>query len=166
MNHVMDTALLAQTPICGGLNAPAIELLTTGGRIIEVAAREYFFHESDPADAMYLLLEGRVAVTRYHKGKEFILAFLEKGDCFGEMALMDLHNRSASVRAEIPSTALVITPALLHDLYIKDVEQFTIIQMNLGREISRRLREADQVTFEQAVLTQQFVAGEFGINAI
>jgi hypothetical protein len=36
----------------------------------------------------------------------------------------------------------------LHELYQQDLEQFTIIQMNMGREVCRRLRRADDLLFQ------------------
>ncbi len=161
-----EAVMLERTPFYGGLSTETIRHLTSNAQLVTVKARDYFFHEADTADAMYLLTEGKVAITRRFEGKEYILAFLHAGDCFGEMALMDFRDRSASVRAETDSQALKITPGLLYELYKSDAEQFTLIQMNLGREISRRLRDADQTTFEQAILTQRFVTGEFSINAI
>jgi CRP-like cAMP-binding protein len=44
-------------------------------------------------------------------------------------------------------TAIQITAASLYQVYEKDVEQFALIQMNMGREVSRRLREADERIF-------------------
>ena len=76
------------------------------------------------------------------------LRVLEPGDCFGEMALLDLFPRSASVRAQDPSRALEITAADLLRLFEHDVEQFALVQMNIAREMCRRLRETDEMLFE------------------
>ena len=72
---------------------------------------------------------------------------MNAGDCFGEMALIDLSPRSASARAVAPSVALQITPPILHEIYQHNLEQFTLLQMNMGREVSRRLRIIDQLLF-------------------
>ncbi len=160
----MDSTLLERTPIYGGLNRQTVDYIVTHAATIAVPARGYFFHEGDAADAMYVLTAGRVAVTRRYQSAEYILAFLHEGDCFGEMALLDFSNRSASVRAETDCTALRIDLGMLQDLYRIDHEQYTLIQMNLGREISRRLREADQTSFEQAILTHRFIHGEFSLR--
>jgi CRP-like cAMP-binding protein len=76
-----------------------------------------------------------------------MLGRLRQGDCFGEMALLDLFPRSASVRATAPCSALALSTASFHKLYETDVEQFAIVQMNIARELSRRLREADERLF-------------------
>ena len=66
---------------------------------ITVPEGEFFFRESDPADCMYVLESGHVAVFKEWAGRELLLRHLDPGDCFGEMALLDLFPRSASVRA-------------------------------------------------------------------
>ena len=69
------------------------------------------------------------------------------GDCFGEMALLDLYPRSASVRAEADCTAIELAPDNLLRLFEHDAEQFALIQMNIAREMSRRLRATDELLF-------------------
>jgi CRP/FNR family cyclic AMP-dependent transcriptional regulator len=71
------------------------------------------------------------------------LQYLARGDCFGEMALIDLNPRSASVVAVEDCIALEISHQALYVLYEHYLEQFTLIQMNL-REVSRRLRALDE----------------------
>ena len=69
------------------------------------------------------------------------------GDCIGEMAIIDLQSRSASVRAVADCLAIEITRVTLNKLYQTDLEQFAIIMMNMGREVSRRLRIASDRLF-------------------
>ena len=78
-----------------------------------------------------------------------LLRHLEFGDCFGEMALMDLVPRSASVRAVEHCVAIELATAHLHGLYKHDAEQFALIQMNIGREVCRRLRITDDLLFRE-----------------
>ncbi len=77
-----------------------------------------------------------------------MLRTLEQGDCFGEMALMDMKSRSASVLALEACSAIELSAGCLFELYEHDLEQFTLIQMNMGREVSRRLRETDDHLFD------------------
>ncbi|MEJ2424432.1 MAG: cyclic nucleotide-binding domain-containing protein, partial [Candidatus Thiodiazotropha sp.] len=80
-------------------------------------------------------------------GREYHLRDLLKGDCFGEMALMDCKPRSAAVRAREFCRAIRIEAGLLAKLYGVDAEQYLLIYMNLGREVCRRLRDADHRLF-------------------
>ena len=97
---------------------------------------------------MFVLEKGRVAVLKSWVGQTQRLAFLDRGDCFGEMALIEMGARSASVQALEECAAIELSIDILHELYQHDLEQFTIIQMNMGREVSRRLRKADELLFQ------------------
>ena len=139
--------LLQRMPVFGGIRADILRFLLGVCPIVEVPQGEFFFRERDPADAMFVLEAGKVAVLKSWRNEEYLLHALETGDCFGEMALMDLMPRSASVRATENCRAILVSAASLYRVYEKDLEQFTMIQMNMGREVSRRLREADERLF-------------------
>jgi CRP/FNR family transcriptional regulator, cyclic AMP receptor protein len=140
-------ALLQRMPIFGGVRADVLEFLLGLARLIRVGRREFFFHEGEPADFMYVLESGRAEVLKRWEGEDRLLHRLEQGDCFGEMALMDLFPRSASVRAIEDCVAIELSVADLYRVFEKDLEQFALIEMNMGREISRRLRQSDERLF-------------------
>jgi CRP-like cAMP-binding protein len=80
---------------------------------------------------------------------------MQEGDCFGEIAVMDMCPRSASVLATEDYTAICISAANLYRVYAHDLKQFTLIQMNMGREVCRRLRDADNRLFSAKMGTPQ-----------
>lgn len=135
--------LLQAMPIFGGIREDILQLLLALSPVVCVARGDYFFREGDPASSLFVLESGTVAVMKNGQGLDFLLHTLGKGDCFGEMSLLDLFPRSASVRAREDCVALEISTASLHKVLEEDVEQFAIIEMNMGREVSRRLRESD-----------------------
>lgn len=141
------TEFLQRMPIFGALSAEALEVLLECARTVEVPAGSFFFHESDAANSMFVLEAGQAAVMKTWRGCDFILNDLDAGDCFGEMALMDLQPRSASVRAQADCRAIEIGSDDLMRLYERDHEQFALLQMNIGREVCRRLRATDDLLF-------------------
>jgi CRP/FNR family cyclic AMP-dependent transcriptional regulator len=141
--------LLQRMPIFGGVRADALQFLLDLCPVVFVPANEHFFHEHDQANSMFVLEAGRVEILKSWRGQEYLLAIRNAGDCFGEMAVMDLSPRSASVRAAEDCTSIHISAADLYKLYEKDPKQFALIQMNMGREVTRRLREADNRLFER-----------------
>lgn len=140
--------MLQRMPVFGAIRDDALELLLRRAREVQVAHGAFFFRENDPASSMFVLETGRVAVTKSWQGRDFVLHSLGAGDCFGEMALMDLCPRSASVRAEEHCRALELGADDLLALYERDPEQFTLVQMNIGREVCRRLRATDELLFK------------------
>lgn len=149
--QAMRMELLQQMPIFGGIDEQALQYLLEPVPSIDVAAGGHFFRERDPADCMYVLQAGRVAVLKDWAGRELLLRELGVGDCFGEMALLDLGPRSASVQAIEACSALALSSANLARLYETDVAQFALVQMNIARELSRRLRAADERLFRTRV---------------
>jgi CRP/FNR family cyclic AMP-dependent transcriptional regulator len=139
--------LLQRMPIFGGIREDTLRFVLELAPIVRVRANEFFFRENDSANAMFVLETGRVAVFKSWEGEECLLHYLTKGDCFGEMALMDLLPRSASVRALEDCSAIELSTHTLYRIYEKDLEQFTLMQMNMGREVCRRLRDADERLF-------------------
>jgi CRP/FNR family transcriptional regulator, cyclic AMP receptor protein len=139
--------LLQRMPVFGGIRADVLQFLLGLCAVVSVPTNEYFFHEHDQADSMFVLEAGKVAVLKSWRGQEYLLRILKEGDCFGEMAVMDLFPRSASIRAVEDCTAIRISAANLYQVYEQDLRQFALIQMNMGREVTRRLREADNQLF-------------------
>jgi CRP-like cAMP-binding protein len=135
--------LLQRMPVFGGIRADVLQFLLGLCPLVSVPANEFFFREHDQADSMFVLEAGKAAVLKSWGGQEYLLRTLAEGDCFGEMAIMDLFPRSASVRAIEDCTAIRLSAASLYQVYAQDLEQFALIQMNMGREVCRRLRETD-----------------------
>lgn len=152
--HTKQIELLQQMPIFGGLPAEALDLLLQDARSVTLPARAYFFREGDPALSMFVLERGSVAVLKIWQRRELLLRRLGIGDCFGEMALLDLFPRSAAVRAEEDCSAIELTPAHLYRLFERDPAQFAMIQMNIAREMSRRLRITDDLLFRSRMESQ------------
>ena len=144
----MRIELLQAMPIFGGISDETLQFLVDRAAVVNREADEYFFREGEKADAMFVLERGAVAISKQWQGQDYLLEHLSQGDCFGEMALIDLSPRSASVMAAEPSSAIAIDYTNMLDLHMHNLEQFTIIQMNMARELSRRLRLADEQLFQ------------------
>ncbi len=139
--------LLQGMPVFGGIDESILQSLVDMSDTVEVPAGSFFFHEGDEEHSMYVLESGEVIVLKNWEGQQYFLSRLSRGDCLGEMAMIDLDRRAGSVLAVKDCSALVITTDHLHEIYQRDVTQFAMIQMNLSRELSRRLRKADERIF-------------------
>jgi len=135
---------LQQTPLFGGIRDDVLAFLLAQCGEVRVPQGASFFREGDAAESMFVLEAGSVEVRRRGGSGEIVLCRLGCGACFGEMALIDLSPRSATVQALEDCRALEVFAASLFSVYERDLEQFTLIQMNIARELSRRLRLADE----------------------
>jgi CRP/FNR family cyclic AMP-dependent transcriptional regulator len=147
--------LLQRMPIFGGIRADILQFLLGICSVVSVPAHEFFFREGDQADSLFVLETGKASVLKSWRGHDYLLRTLKEGDCFGEMAVMDLCPRSASVRAEEDCTAIRISAANLHQVYAQELKQFALIQMNMGREVCRRLRDSDNRLFSVKMETPE-----------
>jgi CRP/FNR family transcriptional regulator, cyclic AMP receptor protein len=80
---------------------------------------ETIFHQGDPGDALYIVASGRVKVLlpSPDTGEPAILATLDRGQFFGELAMLDGQPHSASVVALEPTEALVLGRADFERLF-------------------------------------------------
>lgn len=140
--------LLQKMPIFGGIKTEILQFLLGLCPIVSMPAGDFFFRENDQGDSMFVIEAGKAAVLKSWRGQDYLLHTLNEGDCFGEMAVMDHCPRSASVRAVETCSAIQISAANLYRVYAQDLKQFALIQMNMGREVSRRLRQADSRLFD------------------
>lgn len=163
--------LLKNMPVFGGLNDAAMQLILERSNFATVGKGEYFFRQGDDGKSTFVLESGRVAVLKSWKGSQYTLRRMGVGDCFGEMALIDFGPRSASVLAEADSTAIEFSPGCLLEVAKRDLEQYALVYMNMARELSRRLRLADDRLFEveaevhSAIDPENGSVGEFVFNS-
>jgi len=139
--------LLQGMPIFGALRDDTLAFLLRLMQPVWVNAGRTFFREGDAATGLYVLEVGAASVFKGWEGQPVLLHHLHAGDCFGEMALMDFMPRSATVQADEDCQALLLGSDDLYRLCKHDLEQFALIQMNMGREVSRRLRQVDDELF-------------------
>lgn len=130
----------------GALGDDVLLHLCSALAAVTPSAGETLFHEGDEGRDMYVVLTGEMEVLKRSKsGIEARVAVLGPGDWFGEMSIVDVQPRSATVRTLAPSRLLRITASDLDALYRHDVKSYALVVLNLARELSRRLRVTDGI---------------------
>jgi CRP-like cAMP-binding protein len=111
---------------------------------VEFEAGEEIFAEGDLGTEMYIVQEGRVEILKQIHGESRQLAVLEKGDFFGEMAILEDLPRSASASAVTAVKVLMINGSTFDQMLRSNPE----IAVRMMRKLSRRLRETDAMLRE------------------
>jgi CRP-like cAMP-binding protein len=102
---------------------------------------EIVFRQGEEGDTMYFIQEGAVAVIREGKGTGTVVARLNPGDFFGEMALVDGGPRSATVSA-IEKTTLV---PVSRDFLMKHSGQNNRFILAIIENLGNRLEKVDEM---------------------
>ncbi|MDP9150406.1 MAG: cyclic nucleotide-binding domain-containing protein [Myxococcota bacterium] len=161
-NRPVTSAVLREIGLFGALGDQVLEHLARTLRTIRSSPGDTVFREGDSdGREMYVVLEGEMEVSkRSRRGREMRVAMLGPHDCFGEMSMLDMQQRSATVRALAPSRLLTITSEDLDALYRFDLKSYALIVLNVARDLSRRLRVTDGLLAEFAgnVLDEYVVA--------
>ena len=76
--------------------------------------KHYIFRECETGDMAFIVKAGTVEIVKTVDGEETLIATVEKGGMFGEMALIESKPRMASARAKGPVTTLVITQGMFN----------------------------------------------------
>jgi CRP/FNR family cyclic AMP-dependent transcriptional regulator len=144
-------SFLVATPFFGGLLDASLEKLM--GLIVErrFAQGTTIASENDEGRSLYVVESGELVVNKMSRsGRTVRIARLGPGDFFGEMTLIAVQRRSASVVAETPAVLYELTAASLYALYQADVHAYAMVLQNMNRELCRRLLQADQRITELA----------------
>jgi len=109
---------------------------------------EALFHQGDPGDSLYVLVEGSVAVVvSSENGDRMVLTTLASPDVLGEIALLDGGPRSASAEAVEDTVALVLSRAAFLQL-MKDHPPFAEqLLRSLGGLVRRLSEQASDFVF-------------------
>ena len=140
---------LQEQPLFGGVDDQSIAAIIPLLSEHEFSTGEAIVREGEDGDSLFVIRRGSVEVLKACAAEDGVfekrIAILKVGDVFGEMELIDMQRRSATVRALEPVSALALSNADLFCIYESDLPTFTLIVLNLARELSRRLRSIDDL---------------------
>jgi CRP/FNR family cyclic AMP-dependent transcriptional regulator len=116
------------------------------------------FTEGSPGNKLYIVLDGRVRITKQIPGVgEEALAILSRGDFFGEMALVDSAPRSADAKAhEGNATVLAIDKAVLDDVLHSNIDSAVQFLTIICKILSYRLREINDTLVKWKIMSGGF----------
>jgi CRP-like cAMP-binding protein len=100
------------------------------------------FREADQGSEMFIIIQGSVEIRKTTgPSSSKILTTLQKGDMFGEMAIIEKQPRSATAVAVLPTRALVLNEKL-YDSMLQSNPDFA---RKMNRVLSERVRRADAI---------------------
>jgi len=137
---MIQALTLQKYALFGGLMEEQIENLIPLMVKEEYSPNEMIITEGKSNDKVFFIIKGHVSVTK----KDTFLTRFGEGDAFGEMEVLDVMPAVASIKALSQVTVMSISNKALRAIYNMDVKTFSLIIMNLARDLSRRLRKTDE----------------------
>jgi len=140
VDHADD--VLSRAPLFEALDEDGAKALRSMLNDVELPRGDRLFDEGDAGDRLYVVLEGKIKLTRAASdGRENLLSVLGPGEMFGELSLFDPRPRTAS--------AVAITDARLAALAHADLLSWLTgrpdVALHLLRALAQRLRRANDV---------------------
>ena len=141
--------LLSNCILFRGLKAEERDAIVNRTRTRTLKAGETIFAMGSPGDNMMAVLSGTIRISvPAPDGKELVLAILQPGEVFGELAVLDGKERSADATAENPCTLAILDR---RDI-LSFLEHHPAAWLQLVTVLCERLRRADQQLAEVALL--------------
>ena len=140
-----NSAFFAETP------ADVLALIAASGETKNLQRGDVLFSEGDTPESMYIVLSGRIAIAIGNQpidGRESVLALMERGDLFGELALLDNGKRSALARAIEPSSLLQIPYSIVR----QQLQLNPTMLWGVTKLLAMRLRIMDEVLSDSVFL--------------
>lgn len=139
---------LRRLSLFGALSADSISFLFERCDEVAVPSGGVFFEQGESSDCVFVLRSGSVEVVRSSGSRSLVLAEFGPGAVFGEVALVAIAPRTATARAVDDAVALRLRHHSMLELCEHNLQDFALLQMNLAREVARRLAIADETLFE------------------
>lgn len=137
--------IVKRITIFGGIPEPEIIDIVNKATLSDYYKGELIFRRNDPASEIYVIVEGTVDVTLTEDGKTIHLAQLKPGDCLGESSVIGILPHTATATATTEVKLLVLSRRELVDLMHNKIKIFSMLILNIAREIARRLHQTDNI---------------------
>ena len=130
-------------PIFAGLQSRALDFLAERAKEVLAIPGQILLREGETGNRMFLIRSGEVRVWK-GENDPVEIANLRAGDFFGEMCILETLPRAATVEAITDSVLCTLSSINFYQLYEAMPDQYSILVLNIARDLSRRLRRLDE----------------------
>jgi CRP/FNR family cyclic AMP-dependent transcriptional regulator len=135
--------VLRRAPLFDGLDEESARALRRQMADVKLPRGGHLFLEGDPGDRLYVVLDGKIKLTRAAAdGRENLLTVLGPGEMFGELSLFDPRPRTSTASAVTDATVA----ALAHDALRPWLLERPDVSMHMLQALAKRVRREFDVT--------------------
>ena len=146
-------SILKKVTIFAGIDEKGIDRIYSECRIVKKKAGEVIIREGSDATDIYIILKGKVQIVLSVDNRPFELLELGAGNCVGEASVIGIQKHCASVSILEDAALMVLSGKVLMDIYAEDKEVFSLLILNIARELARRLYRTDQILLKCSLHT-------------
>ena len=142
--------MLNQIAIFAGLSEKQLYRLFRSLKTVTYEAGENIFEQGAQPSHIYIVRSGRIKLIVHEDNTCFELMVLDKGHCLGEAAVIGIQPHGATAIAMERTELIVLSRQALLSIYESDLELFSILILNIAREVCRRLHASDEILLHYA----------------
>ncbi len=135
--------ILSKVPIFSAIDRDKMLHLYERCDLVTMAKGEHLMDEGTPAEEIYVVLSGEVQVILEGEHGNVEVASWGVGHVLGEASVIGIQNHSATVVVKEDSRFLLLSRSTLMSLYSEDLQLFSMLILNIARELARRLKKAN-----------------------
>jgi CRP/FNR family cyclic AMP-dependent transcriptional regulator len=144
--------ILTEIPLLDGVGDEVLTLFATMGRRLSLDKGEILFLQNEPADTMYIVTEGSIAIfLSTTDGRELVINEMRPGDCFGELALFTDQPRSTGAMGGEASVVI----SLHKDVFMCGMQADLVLMRNVLDTTARRLQVSGERESALAFLSSE-----------
>lgn len=113
--------IVRAVPLFSGFTDQQLSSLLERSSVYGYGRDEVIMMAGEEARQMYIVLKGQVRVVDVAiDGQERVMAFRHRGDCFGDVGLLDSRSDSATVIANEPCKVLLVSKAVFDEFFLEE----------------------------------------------
>lgn len=132
-------AMLDRISIFAGLSESQLKTLFSLLHSVRYKAGEHVFEAGQQPTHIYVVKSGRVKLIVWEDETPLEMVVFESGQCFGEASVIGIQPHKGTAIAEEQTELIVLSRENLMSIYESDKEMFSILVLNIAREVCRRL---------------------------
>jgi CRP-like cAMP-binding protein len=145
-------AQMGHVTIFAGIDTKGLDEIYERSRVASYPANTPIIKKDTPGREILVILRGHVKIIlgydEQQTGDVLEIVELKPGDCFGEVSMLGILNHSATAIASRDCALLVLSRQLLMDIFNENPRLFSILILNVSRELARRLHKTDEVLLQ------------------
>ena len=138
-------AILKGVTIFSGFGEGDLEYIRENCDLLEARIGEVVLEEGTPATEILIILKGRVTIVLNLEEEPIELIEFGPGSCIGETSVIGIQKHSASAVIIEDTILMVLKRQVLMQLFNDNKALFSLLILNIARELARRLSHTDEV---------------------